>query len=88
MASESSGPPVRRLDVHQRPCKNHAKAAFSIEPLVKRAHAICKECCTLSEVERSMLVSAQTDRFVLRKNAPRTDNLKRGNDLLKAVVKE
>jgi len=33
MASELSGPPVRRLDVHQRPFKNHAKAAFNIEPL-------------------------------------------------------
>ena len=88
MASESSGPRVRQLDMHQRPCKNHAKAAFSIEPLVKRAHAICKECCTLSEVERSMLVSAQTDGLVSRKNAPRTNSLKGGNDLLKAVVTE
>ena len=76
------------MDGHQQPCKNHARAAFSIETLVQRAHAIGKECCTLSEVERSMLVSAQTDRLVSRKNAPRTNSLKSGNDLLKAVVTE
>ena len=77
MASESS-PLVRRLEVHQRSRKNRAKAG----------DATCKEWCTLSEVERSMLVSAQTDRLVLRKNAPRTNNVKRGNELLKAVVTE
>ena len=43
----------------------------------------CKEWCTSSEGECSMLVSAQTNRSVLRKNAPRTDNRKRRNDRLR-----
>ena len=47
---------------------------------------VCKERCTLNEVERSMLVSAQTDRLVLRKTAPRTNNLKRANDLPRRIV--
>jgi hypothetical protein len=57
------------------------KVAFSIEPLVN-GDVTCKEWCTSSESECSMLVSAQTDRSVLRKNAPRTDNRKRRINLL------
>src|SRR6185369_2956359 len=82
-----NGLPVRALDVHQRPCKNRAKAASGIEPLRQRVGSLSKECCTLSEVEHAMLVSAQTDRLVLGKNATYCKS-KRCNAPLDAVVNE
>ena len=54
--------------------------------LGQTGHVICNECCTVNEVERSMLVTAQTHRLVVRKDAPLADKLKDATTLLRTIV--